>query len=299
MTIEERIREARLTELRAQVSTEVRNAEIRTVTAVADHVIGGGTPAGLFGKTMFGSATRYLCGLWIAGMGDDEALMFCAAGFGRWAERRNEHVSPANTELRRFEHLGMICRFSPKAAPTPAQWYCRVPSPMWDVFLMADVVISEVTTPSRRKFYKPSAGRQERMIAELVKIYNATSTVVHPVKPAQAATHTRVRGPNGELRCTRCNGWKHEDEFSVRTDRPHLRKSRCKACMARMARIRYLGVEKMVALNAVGVTFTVSSADDMVGLSCVGCGEPIVAGDTVCGDTRLCHARCVTESEHG
>lgn len=264
-----------------------------TIT-VAESVLQGRTIEETVAQLMFGRPLRYWAGLWIASMTDEEALMFNAAMFNRWARATKRKVGQVNADLVRFKDLGMVLRFDPKNPPTSGQWYTRCKSPLWDIFLMADVVITEIMEPQQRRFYTPSAARQERMVHELMQIFNDTSATPVPASPPPVPRpgNYRARGPNGELRCSRCKQWKPERSFSPRPRRPGLFKSHCKDCMADQARIRYLSVRKMEALNAAGLTFTVSGSDDVVGLSCVGCGRQIVTGDIVYGDMRLCHVTC-------
>lgn len=115
-----------------------------------------------------------------------------------------------------------------------------------------------------------------------------------PARPEAPAVNVRPRGPGGALQCSRCKTWKAPLLFSARTDRPWLRKSICKACMAEQARIRYLGVDKLEALNGVGLTFVLADTDDVAGLSCLVCGQRFEPGDVVHGEAGLRHEDCAT-----
>lgn len=262
-------------------------------------------------RTLFGNSKRLDAGVWIAQLPDKDADTIWASQYGDWC-RVNGRRWPGDigAELRRFETLGMLQRVAPGQDAVTAgrtNTYRRLPSPLWDVFIMCDVVIAEQT--GERRYYQPSAGRTAAMIGELLEIKAQTSTVVEepeaePADSRRAQTAAAVeaaaklkirpRGKHGELRCSRCKEWKAPSEFSRRPRSTWQYKSWCKPCMASRQRQRYLTVEKEAALNMVGLTFTVGDNDDVVGLSCAGCGEVIEIGDSVHADARLVHERCMT-----
>jgi hypothetical protein len=251
------------------------------------------------GQLIFGTARRLHSGLWIASMDEQKARRFCFQDYTDWA-RSTGRRAQQNTrlDLFKFQDLGMVVQH-PKNDGDRTIWWWRCASALWDLFLMAEVVIGETGERGRdhaRHFYVPSKARRDKMVTDLLEIHADTAERPFgrpaPARPAAPAVNVRARGPNGELRCSRCKTWKGEDEFSLRTDRKWLRKSRCKACMAAVARTRYLSIGKVEALNMALLSFKVSADDDLNGLTCVDCGEPFVAGDTVCSDGRLHHDRC-------
>lgn len=260
-------------------------------------------------RTMFGNSKRLDAGVWIANLNDKDADTIWASQYADWC-RVNKRRWPGDigAELRRFESLGMLQTVKPNADGSTGRThlYRRLPSPLWDVFIMCDVVIAEQV--GERRYYQPSAGRTAAMVGELLEIRAQTATVVEVEPPSEtdgqaqtaaavaaaAKINVRPRGKHGELRCTRCKEWKAPDQFSRRPGSTWQYKSWCKPCMATRQRQRYLTVEKEAALNMVGLTFLVSDQDDVVGLSCAGCGEVIEIGDSVHADARLVHERCMT-----
>lgn len=263
-------------------------------------------------RTLFGNSKRLDAAVWIATLSDNEAEGFFASQYAEWCRLKGRRwPGDIGGELRRFETLGMVQHVPPaKDAPTAGRIkaYRRLPSPLWDVFIMCDVVIAEAI--GERKYYQPSTARTAKMVNELLEIRADLAGDPYPTdvedpelvelarrrKKVEAAAKARRRpkGPNGELQCTRCKKWKTPDSFSKRPKSSWQYKSWCKECMAVRQRQRYLSVEKEVALNMVGLTFRVSDGDDVVGLSCAGCGQVLEAGDRVHADAKLVHERCMT-----
>lgn len=257
------------------------------------------------GQLLFGKPGRMIGGIWIAGLSDEKAEKFCFNDFTDWL-RSTKRRAQTNfrTDLSRFKDLGMIIEIPiSKESGDRTIWYARCSSPLWDLFVMADVVIGEAgeARVGERKFYKPTQQRHDRMVGELLEIHESTAErpfrrpktrCPQPARSSAPARNVRLRGPNGELRCSRCKTWKHEDDFSLRTDRKWLRKSRCKDCMAHIARTRYMSVAKVEALNMARLSFKVGAEDDVIGLTCIDCGQPFRAGEVVHSDGRLHHDRC-------
>lgn len=275
--------------------------------AKAAEAVGKGTVHTLHehvSRTMFGNAKRLDAGIWIANLNDRDAETFWAAQYQEWC-RLNGRRWPGDigAEIRRFETLGMVEEVSRNRCVI----YRRLPSPMWDVFIMCDVVIAE--SVGERKYYQPSSARTAQMINELLEIRADTGgppipTAVEPEEAelrrqknkakAAAEARRRPRGPNGEFQCSKCLEWKIPDLFSRRPGSGWQYKSWCKLCMARKARARYLSLKKEAALNMVGLAFIVTEQDDVVGLSCAACGQVIEEGDRVHADARLVHEACMT-----
>jgi hypothetical protein len=258
-------------------------------------------------RVMFGNSKRLDAGVWIAQLPDKDADTIWAAQYADWCRvKKRRWPGDISAELRRFESLGMLQRVLHPDDTGRAKTYRRLPSPLWDVFIMCDVVIAEQI--GERRYYQPSAGRTAAIVGELLEIRAQTSTAVEESEPglerrraqtaaaveAAAKLKVRPRGKHGELRCSRCKEWKAPEHFSRRSGSSWQYKSWCKPCMATRQRQRYLTVEKEAALNMAGLTFKVSDTDDVVGLSCAGCGEIIQAGDSVHADARLVHERCMT-----
>ena len=96
-------------------------------------------------------------------------------------------------------------------------------------------------------------------------------------------TRQRPVSDDGDLCCSVCGKWKPAEEFMLRTDRigSGTRRSACTPCHNERNKSRYLNVTAVAALNAVGLTFTVSEGDDAASLSCVLCGARLEVGDDV------------------
>ncbi len=86
--------------------------------------------------------------------------------------------------------------------------------------------------------------------------------------------------------------------FGIKNKATGQLKSFCVDCTRHYQRTRYLSVEKVKLLNTAGLTFVVSEGDNVTGLSCTGCGEPIRAGQEVSGETALHHSGCAGETDH-
>lgn len=302
-----------LQELRKHMGHDAVNSHLANVSRAK---FAGGAAAALHGspgavrtmhehvsRVLFGNSKRLDAGLWVAQLADEDADEFWAAQYGDWC-RLNTRPYPGDigAELRRFAILGML----ELVKVDRANIYRRLPSPLWDVFIMLDVVLAEAV--GERRFYQPSVGRVQMMVQDLMQIRSDTAPVPFSIPPedpeavrrqkmveAAARARLRPRGPNGEYKCSRCKKWLMPDQFSLRPSRgTAYPKSWCKTCMAARQRQRYMSLEKIEALNMVGVTFKVGETDDVVGVSCASCGELIQAGDSVHADARLVHESCMT-----
>jgi hypothetical protein len=101
----------------------------------------------------------------------------------------------------------------------------------------------------------------------------------------------------GQLRCSQCQKWKDEEEFSLRTDRlgSGTRRSACKDCHRLAGRKRYLNVQAKASLSTLGVEFVVEEGDTSARFICAKCGQPIEPNDdaTVVGEVE--HSWCAKE----
>lgn len=123
--------------------------------------------------------------------------------------------------------------------------------------------------------------------------------------PATLAAYARRRGvpaarPNERTNqdgtmsrlCTKCHRWLPLDRFGVKVKSTNGRWYLCRECRVAYQRDRYLGVEKVAAMNAARITFTVAEGSGAIGLGCTVCGQPIAVGDVVSGTAHLTHTAC-------
>lgn len=251
----------------------------------------------MLGRQLFGKPNRMLLGLWICRLSDEHAYRFWGSQFSDWCIATKRPYAQVSVDLRRFETMAMV----ELTDVDRAKFYKRLPHPLWDMWRMLDSILSGLEDPNSRRPFMPAPEHIEKMIADLRRIHQRTGPETDPtvVEESKGAVrgwpgNYRKRGLHGELQCSRCKEWKPPGLFSARPNRPGLYKSQCKACMAEQHRIRYLGVKKVDALNAVGLTFVVAESDDMSGLACTDCGEPLEVGQEVAGHTRLWHTACLT-----
>jgi len=252
------------------------------------------------GKQLFGKPSRMMVGLWIARLDVEHADGFYASQYTDWCLKTKRPYGQANLDFDRYENLKMI----EVVKIDRAKWYRRVAHPMWDVIRLLDSVMSTLADPEAARAFTMAPENVEQMIWDLQKIHHKTAPEPEPppsptvVESKGAARgwpgNYRKRDGRGRLQCSKCKAWKAPKDFSPRPNRPGLYKSHCKACIAEAHRQRYLTLKKVEALNAVGLTFTVTDGDDVVGLSCTDCGQPIEVGQEVAGHTRLWHTACPT-----
>lgn len=113
-------------------------------------------------------------------------------------------------------------------------------------------------------------------------------------QPTKAPTNARPIH-EGQLRCSKCQKWKDEDEFSLRTDRigSGTRRSACKSCHRLAGKERYLNVRAQEALTAIGVEFVVEEGDSSAKFICRSCGKPIEPGEDATVSGVVEHSSCV------
>jgi hypothetical protein len=249
------------------------------------------------GKAIFGKPNRMVLGLWMCRLDAEHAERFWASQFSDWLMQTKRGYAQVGVDLERFERMHMI----EVTDVDRAKFYRRLTHPLWDVFRLLDSILSEFEDPGTRRAFTTAPDTFDRMVGDLRRIYERTGPVP-TVEPTVVSVgeergwpgNYRKRNGKGDLQCTRCKKWKAPGRFSRRPNRPGLYKSHCKTCMAEQARVRYLGLQKVEALNAVGLTFVVVESDDIVGLACTDCGKPIEPGQEVAGHTRLWHTACLT-----
>jgi hypothetical protein len=97
----------------------------------------------------------------------------------------------------------------------------------------------------------------------------------------------------GKRRCARCKDVKPVDEFPIKNQATGTRRSYCTPCWLLNQRERYLSVERVGQLDAVGLTFTLSAVDEVGGLRCKKCGGALFDGQEVRSHpTLLEHVVC-------
>lgn len=127
----------------------------------------------------------------------------------------------------------------------------------------------------------------------------ATEVAITPVAPRAKWKHSKTTTRHiaahpepGKKKCSRCQGVFPETEFHWKEKSKGRRMSYCRTCARAKANARYLSVGKIEALNEVGLTFIVDDSDDVVGLKCMTCSQPITVGQEVHGTAALAHSDC-------
>lgn len=115
------------------------------------------------GRTLFGKPARMDAGVWIATLSDEQAEGFWASQYACLSVKQGRGWVDIGPEIRRFEELGMVRQ----VAVDRVKVYARNPSPLWDIFCMVDVVLSEIRDPGSRKFFTPTPERVAAMIEDL------------------------------------------------------------------------------------------------------------------------------------
>lgn len=122
------------------------------------------------------------------------------------------------------------------------------------------------------------------------------STYVAPPKARLSKAPTNSRPVNeGKLRCSKCQEWKPEDQFGLRTDRlgSGTRRSACRDCHRKDGRQRYLNVKALDSLTLLGLDFVVEEGDSSAKFVCGRCGKPIEPGDDATLIGAVEHSTCV------
>lgn len=106
----------------------------------------------------------------------------------------------------------------------------------------------------------------------------------------------------GMRRCARCGDVLPEEMFPWKDGAKKTRRSYDSDCWKAKQRERYLSLKKIKALNAVGLVFKITEADELGSLCCTECGNPFAVGDMARADrVSLRHDDCIeaTYARHG
>jgi hypothetical protein len=95
-----------------------------------------------------------------------------------------------------------------------------------------------------------------------------------------------------ERRCPRCKEVKPIGGFDRRSANDPRPRPYCRPCFRDYQRERYLSVDKVRAINAARLVFTVGPLDKVNGMACMDCGAPLRPGERVYGDAALRHEDC-------
>jgi len=130
--------------------------------------------------------------------------------------------------------------------------------------------------------------------------YRDPESIPEQARPGALAKR-RKRNELNQLRCggpelfgwIPCRQWKDESAFLPRTDRPGGFRTMCTECFREYQKLRRLDTAKLEALSKASVTFFLLKDDDMVGVLCTDCNEPLVADDWVAVRGDAYHIHCV------
>lgn len=98
------------------------------------------------GRLLFGKPSRLRLGMWIATREAHGQRTFCQVEYWDWLAERGLPKHPLGADLRRFEQLEMLReRFDVEDLRygRRARWWTRLESPLWDILLIASVVLDE------------------------------------------------------------------------------------------------------------------------------------------------------------
>lgn len=121
------------------------------------------------------------------------------------------------------------------------------------------------------------------------------STIEHATTASHSSARYQAANPApGVKRCARCRDTFPVESFRLKSasSGSTIRWSYCEPCRKEKQRERYLSVRKAQMLNQVGLSFIVSEVDDVAGLACLNCLQPIKAGEHVHGRASLTHEHC-------
>lgn len=103
-------------------------------------------------------------------------------------------------------------------------------------------------------------------------------------------------GNGSELWCTGSDDddghFAHETEFLVRSDRPHLRVSKCNTHRLAYLRARRVTIAARDAIGEAGLKLRLDDDSNLIGIECKTCGQAFVPGDEIHGVATLEHAAC-------
>lgn len=131
--------------------------------------------SGLFavGAELFGSTRRLLTGIYVANLQEpySEPVLFSTAEVNNWIRETYRIPAQGTSFLYGFKNLGML-HFVGDRDDLPADrnhYWERLDNPVWDLFLMAEVVLGE-SGATKRKFWIPTEDQLEEARAELLEI---------------------------------------------------------------------------------------------------------------------------------
>jgi hypothetical protein len=132
------------------------------------------------GKPLFGTPRRLRFGIWIATLPGTRERTFCVTEYWEWLQDRGvEPFRPAvGVDAKNFLELDMLRLWKPddpRVVPR-AKFYTRTTSPLWDVFLMAAVVLKEE--------YAAHEGRARRAMADLMALREELASAVEAEREA-------------------------------------------------------------------------------------------------------------------
>lgn len=121
------------------------------------------------GRLMFGKSSRLRLGIWVARLPGHGTRTFSKVEYVRYLHEQHwdSLVTSILADMRRFEGLGMA-RLVQKIGEKPVRgnrYWERLESPLWDIFLIAGLVLGE-----HLEFQE---GERRRVLAELVQIREA------------------------------------------------------------------------------------------------------------------------------
>lgn len=93
--------------------------------------------------------------------------------------------------------------------------------------------------------------------------------------------------------------WATESAFSVRADKPHLRRSKCDEHMRAYQRTKHVSARALDAFSEAGFKLVLDANSNLVGIGCKECGEPFAPGDQIEAEASLRHVLCQKGSGHG
>lgn len=110
------------------------------------------------GRLLFGKPSRFRLGMWISTLDSHGQRTFCQAEYRDWINDRELPWRPVAADLKRFCQLEMLReRFDIANRDhygRRARWWTRLESPLWDMYLIASIVVDEhveFSTEKRRQ----------------------------------------------------------------------------------------------------------------------------------------------------
>ena len=149
-------------------------------------------------------------------------------------------------------------------------------------------------SPTAKPYSAPSPTGQRRSAG-------SRTTAPTPTRKRPPTNQRRQQqGPTGlELWCSGSEEepeghFAPEDHFLVRSDRPHLRVSKCDEHRHAYQAARVVKVAAREAIGEIGIQIRLDPESNLIGLACKECGQPLKAGETIEGDAQVRHELCPT-----